>query len=134
MVTITCFYVCYTNSVSFIEFLRIFCIHDESCIKILCSERIIKFERLKLALNLHSDKTDFTIPMHAVTYIIHYYHVNIYTAEGISNPNTYQLVSWHPNGHGALYLSANNNAYYVAVDSDNKVQALSESEIANVSL
>ena len=33
------FCVGYTNSVSFIEFLKIFCIHDEVCVKILCSEK-----------------------------------------------------------------------------------------------
>ena len=60
--------------------------------------------------------------------------MNIYTAEGVSNPNAYKLVCLNSNGHGALYLSANHNAYYVAVDSHNKVQALSASEIANVSL
>ena len=33
------FYVCYSNSVSFIELLRSFCIHGEACAKILCSEK-----------------------------------------------------------------------------------------------
>ena len=33
------FCVCYLNSVSFIELLRIFCIHGEVCAKILCSEK-----------------------------------------------------------------------------------------------
>ena len=30
---------CYSNSVSFIELLRSFCIHDEAFAKILCSEK-----------------------------------------------------------------------------------------------
>ena len=33
------FCVCYSNSVSFIELLRSFCIHGEACAKILCSEK-----------------------------------------------------------------------------------------------
>ena len=33
------FSACYLNSVSFIELLRIFCIHGEVCTKILCSEK-----------------------------------------------------------------------------------------------
>ena len=33
------FSVWYLNSVSFIELLRIFCIHGEICTKILCSEK-----------------------------------------------------------------------------------------------
>lgn len=57
------------------------------------------------------------------------------TAVGISKPNTYKLVCLSSNGHGAFYLSAivNHNAYYVAIDSHNKVQVLSASDIANVS-
>ena len=49
----------YTNSISFIEFLRIFCIQYEVCIKILCSEK----ELLNLlAQNLQGNKTGFARP------------------------------------------------------------------------
>ena len=58
----------------------------------------------------------------------------VHTAEGISNPNAYKLVCLNSTGQEALHLSANHNSYYVAIDSHNKVQALSESEIASVSL
>ena len=50
----------YLNSVSFIEFLRVFCIHDKLCVKIILSEKILlSFKSLKLAQNLHSNKTGF---------------------------------------------------------------------------
>ena len=57
------------------------------------------------------------------------------TAEGASNPNTYRLVCLSSNGHGAFYLSAiiNHSAYYVTIDSHNKVKVLSTPDIANVS-
>ena len=50
----------------------------------------------------------------------------------MSDPNVL-LVTLHSNGQGAHYLSANNYNYYVAIDSDNNIQALPESEIPNVS-
>ena len=50
----------------------------------------------------------------------------------MSDPNVH-LVTLHSNGQGAHYLSANNYNYYVAIDSDNNIQALPESEIPNVS-
>ena len=43
------FCVCYTKSVSFIEFLRKFCVYDEICAKILLGKRVIIFERLKIS-------------------------------------------------------------------------------------
>ena len=43
------------------------------------------------------------------------------------------LVNLTSNGQGAHFLSANENTYYVAIDSDNDIQALHESEVANVS-
>ena len=55
------------------------------------------------------------------------------TAERIFNPNAH-LVNLSANGQGAYYLSANDNTYYVAIDSDNNIQALPGSEIPNVSL
>ena len=43
------FCVCYSNSVSFIGFLRIYCIHDgEVCAKILCSGKVLLILRLKI--------------------------------------------------------------------------------------
>ena len=45
------FYVGYTISVSFIEFLRKFCVYNEIFDKILLGKRVIKFERLKSRSN-----------------------------------------------------------------------------------
>ena len=46
------FCVCYSNSVSFIELLRIFCIHGEVCAKILCSEKeLLNLKDSKLTQN-----------------------------------------------------------------------------------
>ena len=42
------------------------------------------------------------------------------------------LVNLTSNGQGAHFLSANDNTYYVAIDSDNNVQALHECKVANV--
>ena len=54
------------------------------------------------------------------------------TADGYFDP-TAHFVNLLSNGQGKHYMSANNNAYYVAIDSDNNVQALPESQIPNVS-
>ena len=32
------FCVCYSNAVGFIEFLRIFCLYDKVCVKVLCQQ------------------------------------------------------------------------------------------------
>lgn len=56
----------------------------------------------------------------------------MHTAEGMSNPKTYGLIYLISNGQGDHYLSANNNAYYVAIDSDNNIQVLPESELTDV--
>ena len=54
------FCVCYSNSVSFIELLRIFCIHGEVCAKILCSEKeLLNLKDLKLTQNFYGNKTGF---------------------------------------------------------------------------
>ena len=46
------FCVCYSNSVSFIELLRIICIHGEVCAKILCSEKeLLNLKDSKLTQN-----------------------------------------------------------------------------------
>ena len=42
------------------------------------------------------------------------------------------LVNLSSNGDGELFLSANSNTHYVAIDSDNDIQAVTESEVANV--
>ena len=53
---------CYSNSASFIELLRSFCIHDEACAKILCSEKeLLNLKDSKLTLVL-SDRVTFRIP------------------------------------------------------------------------
>ena len=63
--TYNLFWWCYSNSVSFIEFLRVFCIYDKLCVKILFSEKILlSFKSLKLAQNLHGNKTGFVRPGH----------------------------------------------------------------------
>ena len=71
---------------------------------------------------------DIIAMIHVVIIHLHF------AAKGISNPNSYELVSIQSNGQGMYYMSANKNAYYVAIISGNKVRVLSESEIANVSL
>ena len=43
------------------------------------------------------------------------------------------LVNLSSNGDGELFLSANSNTHYVAIDSDNDIQAVTESEVDNVS-
>ena len=46
------FCVCYSNPVSFIAFLRIYCIHGEVCAKtIVFRKGVINFERLKINSN-----------------------------------------------------------------------------------
>ena len=63
--TYNLFWGCYSNSVSFIEYLRVFCICDKLCVKILFSEKIlISFKSLKLAQNLHGNKTGFVSRSH----------------------------------------------------------------------
>ena len=44
------------------------------------------------------------------------------------------LVTLYSNGPGAHYLSANNYNYYLAIDSDSKIQALPAGEIDNVNV
>ena len=51
---------CYSNSVSFIGLLRIYCIHDEVCAKILCSEKeVLILKGSKLTQNFYGNKTGF---------------------------------------------------------------------------
>ena len=51
---------CYSNSVSFIELLRSFCIHGEVCAKILCSEKeLLNLKDSKLTQNFYGNKTGF---------------------------------------------------------------------------
>ena len=53
-------WVSYTISVSFIEFLRKFCVYDEIFdISTMLGKRFIKFERLKIRSNLGADQTGF---------------------------------------------------------------------------
>ena len=57
--------VCYSNSVSFIELLRIFCMHGEVCAKILCSEKdLLNFKDSKLTQKFYGNKTGFVRPGH----------------------------------------------------------------------
>ena len=59
------FCVCYSNSVSFIELLRIFCIHGKVCAKILCSEKeLLNLKDSKLTQNFYGNKTGFVRPGH----------------------------------------------------------------------
>ena len=53
------------------------------------------------------------------------------TAEVISNSEVH-LVTLSSNGQGAHHLSANDNAYYLGINSDNNIQALPYSENINV--
>ena len=56
---------CYSNSVSFIELLRSFCIHGEACAKILCSEKeLLNLKDSKLTQNFYGNKTGFVRPSH----------------------------------------------------------------------
>ena len=57
--------VCYSTSVSFIELLRIFCIHGEVCAKILCSEKnLLNLKESKLTQKFYGNKTGFVRPGH----------------------------------------------------------------------
>ena len=50
---------------SFIELLRIFCIHGEVYAKILCSEKeLLKLKDSKLTQNFYGNKTGFVRPGH----------------------------------------------------------------------
>ena len=52
--------VCYLNSASFIELLRIFCIHGKVCAKIMCSEKeLLNLKDSKLTQNFYGNKTGF---------------------------------------------------------------------------
>ena len=54
------FCVGYTISVSFIEFLRKFCVYDEIYDKVLCQEKeLLNLKGSKLGQILHADKTGF---------------------------------------------------------------------------
>ena len=66
------FCVCYSNSVSFIELLRSFCIHGEVSAKILCSEKeLLKLivKDSKLTQNFYGNKTGFVRPGHIFSQI-----------------------------------------------------------------
>ena len=59
------FCVCYSNSVSFIQLLRSFCIHGEACAKILCPEKeLLNLKDSKLTQNFYGNKTGFVRPGH----------------------------------------------------------------------
>ena len=67
------FCVCYSNSVSFIELLRIFCIYDEVCAKIWCSEKdILNLKDSKLTQNFYGNKTGFVRLGHIYTFAKQY--------------------------------------------------------------
>ena len=54
------------------------------------------------------------------------------TVQGHFDPNALP-VTLNSNGQGLHYLSDRNNTYYVAIDSNNNIKPLLESEVANVS-
>lgn len=56
----------------------------------------------------------------------------LYTAEVLTDSSAH-LVNLSSNGQGAHFLTANNNSHYVAIDRDNDIQALHESEVDDVS-
>ena len=59
------FRVCYPNSVSFIEILRIVCLYQEMCVKMLCcQDEILHFKNQHLGQILRVDKTCFLRPGH----------------------------------------------------------------------
>ena len=61
---------CYSNSVSFVELLRSFCIHGEACAKILCSEKeLLNLKDSKLTQNFYGNKTGFVRPGHIKNYM-----------------------------------------------------------------
>ena len=65
---------CYSNSVSCIEFLRIYCIHGEVCAKILCSgKELLIFKDSKLTQNFQGNKTGFVRPGHIYSIWPHSY-------------------------------------------------------------
>ena len=49
----------YTISVSFIEFLRTFCVYDEFLIKYYIRKKLLNLKDSKLGQILHADKTGF---------------------------------------------------------------------------
>ena len=55
----------------------------------------------------------------------------LYTATIISESNAH-LVTLYSDGQGGHYLSANDYSHYVAMDSDNKIQALPVAETEDV--
>ena len=54
------------------------------------------------------------------------------TVQGYFDPNAL-IVTLNSNGQGLHYLSDKGNTYYVAIDANNNIKPLLESEIANVS-
>ena len=56
----------------------------------------------------------------------------IHIVQGYSDPNAHH-VTLISSGQGVHYLTANNNAYYVGIDSNNNIQADAESEFDTVS-
>ena len=52
--------------------------------------------------------------------------------QGYFNPNAL-LVHWNNNGQGLLYLTNEDNTYYVAIDSDNNIKPILQSEVTKVS-
>ena len=54
------------------------------------------------------------------------------TVQGYFDPNAL-IVTLNSNGQGLHYLSDRGNTYYVAIDANNNIKPLLESEIANVS-
>ena len=85
------FCVCYSNSVSFIELLRSFCIHGEACAKIVCSEKeLLNLKDSKLTQNVYGNKTGFVRLGHILlrTYIhkIRMYTIVTNVHKGICKP------------------------------------------------
>ena len=54
------------------------------------------------------------------------------TVQGYFDPNAYHICLL-TTGQGTHHLSANNNAFYVGIDSNNNIQVEAETEFDNVS-
>ena len=54
------------------------------------------------------------------------------TVRGYNDPNAH-YVTLNSTGQGVHYLTADNNAYYVGIDSNNNIQVDAESEFDSVS-
>jgi len=54
------------------------------------------------------------------------------TVRGYFDPNA-NLIHWKNNGQGLLYLTNEDNTYYVAIDSNKNIKPILQSKITSVS-